>query len=136
MISVLHYPGNDLCCITCTDTVTTREAITLTAEITRPGRPFVAGHCFIDAKNCHDTELVFADILRIRAMTVACLQRENIQLRVACHAVNDVLFGVSRMYEQVLNTTEWAEVYVSRNRQQALDWLGQPDPAILTPADG
>ncbi len=92
---------------------------------------------YVDLGQVRNVDVGFREIHWTSVRATEVVRAQNWSLRVSIYAPTPVTFGISRMYQQLFGGQEFADVFVSEDRQVALDWLGLSDipaPLRATPA--
>lgn len=90
---------------------------------------------YVDLGQVSAVDVGFREIHWISIRSADIVRRAGWHLRISIHAPTPVTFGVSRMYQQLFGSNDFAEVFVSENPQEALDWLDLPElPDMPVPA--
>lgn len=87
---------------------------------------------FFDLRDVTGISFGFTEVLATNEAASSAVEQSGRPMKVACHAVKEVSFGVARMYEQLMTSSGNGEAMVTDNRDEALEWLGLPSiPAAL-----
>ena len=119
-VSVLYFPRLDFRWVRYEQEVTPADILAVVhrsfgSEIGRAGT-----RSLIDMETVKRVEATFSDMSSATETAVSRLVAAGRRMRVGCHAPNDVTFGMSRIYQTLIENAGVAETVVSRDRGEVL----------------
>ena len=84
----------------------------------------IMDNMFLDLRDVTGITFGFTEVLATNAAASTAVEQTGRLMKVSCHAINEVSFGVARMYEQLMTSSGNGEAMVTGNRSEALEWLG------------
>ncbi len=123
-VEAKYFPQHDLRWVRYSQTVTACDLADITQQIYIDRRLPLAGLEFVDFEAVTGFALGFAEVAGVHDIAVGAYRAVGRMLRLSCHAPTELGYGMGRMYTTLLNNSGQAEAFVSRDRAEALDWLG------------
>ncbi len=133
-VSVLYFPSLDFRWVRYEHEITRADILAVVhrsfgSEIGRAGT-----RSLIDMETVETVEITFSDMSSATETAVSRLTAAGKRFRAGCHAPTDVTFGISRIYQTLMENAGVAETLVSRDREAVLRFLGLE--ALPDRADG
>lgn len=84
----------------------------------------------VDLSRLTETDAGFAEMFALFAMYGRAYAAANARMRCAIFAPSDLTFGVSRIFENLAETSDWLDTAIFGNLEEATAWArGLPLPA-------
>ena len=100
------------------------------AEITTMFRDYMRDDCFslsrphiADIRNFDSKNVFFTEIYVIFSMYGRCYSKTGERMKVAIIAPNEVAFGISRIFENLTEQSDWASAAIFESLDDAKSWI-------------
>ncbi len=123
-VRVFYFADLDLRWVRYGVTLTMADVIAVTHHAYRGGNGTLGRRSFIDLEEVETVEVTFSDMNSATQTAVEALTAAGARIRAACHAPADVGFGISRIYQTLMENSGLAEILVTRERDDVAPFLG------------
>ena len=123
-VEILHFPVLGLRWVRYEGTLEATDVFATTQTVYVHVAGDLGWRSFVDLEAVTAVTVSFSHLHSATTTATAQLTAAGARLRLSCHAPTDLTFGIARMYQTMMGNTGVVEAYVSRDRDEALRWLG------------